>query len=79
MHSGRELLQSMVAEALGSYKLELCLSAKAEHLAWVCGQLSGIGYSFPLRQGQLPAARKQLGDKSCNAFSGSLDLGYSKE
>lgn len=43
------------------------------------GQLSVIGYGFPLRQCQLPATWKQVSDKSCKAFSRGLVLGYSKE
>lgn len=47
--SGSELLHSMQAEALESYKLELSLSQlKAEHLAWLwwTAQCNRIRFSF---------------------------------
>lgn len=70
----------MLAEALASYRLELPLSQLKQSTYSVSGgQLSVIGYGFPLRQCQLPATWKQVSDTSWKAFSRGLVLGYSKE
>lgn len=71
--AGRELLQSLLAEA------PECCTLKHSPEPGSGGQLRVTGHDFPLRQCQLPASWKQVSDRSCNAFSRSLDLGWSKE
>lgn len=71
--AGRELLQSLLAEA------PECCTLKHSTEPGSGGQLRVTGRDFPLRQCQLPASWKQVSDRSCNAFSRSLDLGWSKE